>query len=198
MRGPIFERKSDNRTEPGQPAPLSLPLVAVTVVFFVAGVVVGLVVADPNSQVPENDPPLNAWPMHIVVTVIVAVVVAAWVWRALRRTGRGPDLLAPWRARAAHRLAATAASVTRGGVATRGGALVRAIVVLLGTLLLIYLVFRLGFQFGLIGDESQVVNAWGGPTYIGAFYAHLIDSVALALVALTVVDLLADRPRQVG
>ena len=45
-------------------------------------------------------------------------------------------------------------------------------------LVLLYAPFRMGAQ--IVGglDPNATVNAWGGPTYLGALLAHWLDGVA--------------------
>jgi len=59
------------------------------------------------------------------------------------------------------------------------GQLVRAVLAGLLLILLLYNFFRAGEQ--VIGglDPNFTVNAWGGPSYLGAMLAHYLDAVYL-------------------
>lgn len=167
-------------------------LVLATLVILAGGVALGAVTPTPDLPTPQHNPALNAWPVHIVITVAVLAALAGWVWWA-RRGGRSADFLAPWRRSALGRLKATFVAVARGGPVHRLLAIVRCIVLLAVFVLLLFLVFRIGFQVTFTLDAAQTINAWGGPTYLGAFYAHFVDAVGIALIVLGVANLVADR-----
>ncbi|GEE00067.1 hypothetical protein nbrc107696_05130 [Gordonia spumicola] len=54
--------------------------------------------------------------------------------------------------------------------------------------LILYGAFRIGLQLVAGLDPSFTVNAWGGPTYVGALAAHLLDAVALMSAAAWALD----------
>lgn len=160
----------------------SLPLVTATVVLFLGGVVVGSVTPRPTLTVPTHQPELNAWPAHLAVTVLVVAVLTGWAWWD-RRRGRRLDPFTPWRRTASARLRATLIRIGRGDLGGRLLAVLRTLVMILALVVIAFTLFRMGFQVSFTRDPAQTVNAWGGPTYLGAYYAHAIDAVLTALVA---------------
>jgi hypothetical protein len=65
----------------------------------------------------------------------------------------------------------------------------RAVVTGLLSILLLYNFFRAGVQ--VIGgfDPNFTVNAWGGPSYLGALLAHYLDAAYLFYVEAFVLNL---------
>ncbi|MFF0544782.1 hypothetical protein ACFYTF_18290 [Nocardia thailandica] len=169
-----------------RPAPrLSRPLVALALVAFCAGVVSGGFVY--AGRVPERRPPVPgtaAWWPHLVVLVIVLVVGFALRRRAgsLRAV-----VLAPVGARAADRLRRTAASAR-----TRPAVAARLALACVPMALMLYLCWRVGAQILAGLDPNFTVDAWGGPTYLGAMACHYLDAVALTAAAAGSVALLLE------
>ncbi|WP_341267961.1 hypothetical protein [Gordonia malaquae] len=159
---------------------------------FTAGLVQGAVLyagrpADPGPHVAGT----AAWWPHLALAAVTAVVaVSVYVHR--RQAGRrGPVVLLPLGARAHRRVRRTLHEIRRRparGVAT--AALVA---------LILYGAFRIGLQFVAGLDPSFTVDAWGGPTYIGALAAHLLDAVALMSAAAWALDkIMLDEPFPIG
>lgn len=48
-----------------------------------------------------------------------------------------------------------------------------------------YLLLRMGMQLTFTRNPAETINAWGGPTYAGALYAHGIDAIAVGCLAWT-------------
>ena len=44
-------------------------------------------------------------------------------------------------------------------------------------LVLLFMPFRMGMQISGGLDPNATVNAWGGPTYLGALLAHYLDNI---------------------
>jgi hypothetical protein len=61
---------------------------------------------------------------------------------------------------------------------------------------MVYCPFRMGQQ--VIGglDPNSTVNAWGGPTYLGALLAHWLDSIVIFYGAALALDRLLVRKRE--
>lgn len=171
---------------------LCLPLAAGSLIVFLGGVALGFITPPPTLVVPEHDPRLNAWPGHIAVTVLVVGALAGWAWW-VRRQGRPLDPLTPWRRSSAARLTATLRRPGVGGAAQRLVAVLRVLVMALALLVIAFTLFRMGFQVTFTRHPAQTVNAWGGPSYLGAFYAHGIDAVLTALIAGLVIRLVTVR-----
>jgi len=65
-------------------------------------------------------------------------------------------------------------------------------------LVLLYTPFRMAMQITGGLDPNQTVNAWGGPTYLGALLAHYLDAIigfyaAASLLNLVLLPAAADH-----
>lgn len=123
----------------------------------------------------------NAITIHAVLGIVTAVTVIsiqAWRWRRPSLRGHSP-WAAPFSADALARLGQTFRFDH--GLSLTNLARVTATVPLV--LLLAYAPFRLGAQ--VIGglDPNATVNAWGGPSYLGALLAHWLDDIVGFYVA---------------
>ena len=101
-------------------------------------------------------------------------------WRHQRKSGRDSGrlmLLAPLGKPAARRVARTIGAIRHG----LGSG--RALLAMPPALLFLYVFARDGEQ--VIGglDPNFTVNAWGGPTYLGAMACHYLDGALLMAVA---------------
>jgi hypothetical protein len=161
---------------------MSAPLTALAASAFVAGLVMGLLSYLDRSPVREKFVPgMSAWWQHLGVAVAAGALLAWGQWRHRRRFGPRSGrlwLLAPLGKTAARRVAAT-----------RSAAPGRALLALLPAALFFYGFWRAGAQ--VIGglDPNNTVNAWGGPTYIGAMACHYLDGLALMGLAAFVINL---------
>jgi hypothetical protein len=179
---------------------LSVPLVILTAAFFVLGVVAGLFSYLSRSPVPEKFVPgSSAWAQHLAVAVVACAALGYGRWRHQRRFGPRSGrlwLLAPLGEPAARRVARTL------GALRSPSGLGRALLVLPPAALFLYFFYRDGEQVlgGL--DPNFTVNAWGGPSYLGAMACHYLDGFVLMAVAAWLLDriLLPDRtaPRPDG
>jgi hypothetical protein len=154
--------------------PSRFTAIALTVLFAL-GIAKGAVEYARRSAVREaHVAGTNAVLVHVLLAAAVAALVIAVQVRRARRPGdRGPSpWAAPFSARAAARLARTFRFA--GGVSL--AAVGRALAALLLVLVAAYAPARMGAQ--VIGglDPNNTVNAWGGPTYIGAMLAHYLDA----------------------
>jgi hypothetical protein len=164
----------------------SVPVLATA---FLIGIAEGAVAYSGRSPILERRVPgTNAITIHIVLAIAAAAVVAViQVWRARKRTQRGPSpWAAPFSARAMARLSRT---IRLFGRAT----MIRALPMALLVLLLLYAPYRMGAQ--VIGglDPNSTVNAWGGPSYAGALLAHWLDCIIGFYVAAFLLGLLLTR-----
>jgi hypothetical protein len=160
---------------------MSVPLTALAAVAFAVGVGAGLASYLDRSPVPEKFVPgTSAWWQHLGVAIVVAGLLALGQWRHRRRFGPRSGrlwLLAPLGKTAARRVART---VSRGPG--------RALLALPPALLFVYGFWRMGEQ--VIGglDPNMTVNAWGGPSYLGAMACHYLDGLALMGLAAWLID----------
>lgn len=86
-------------------------------------------------------------------------------------------LTAPIGARAAGRLRRTAREST-----------LRTVLATLLVLLLVYSAWRVGGQVLAGLDPNFVVDAWGGPSYLGAMYCHYLDAGLIVAVSAVLLD----------
>lgn len=115
-----------------------------------------------------------AWPAHIALAVLACVAYLV-AWRRHRRrfgprSGR-PLLLAPLSRNAAERLIATLRLMSWRTVGSKPPLIA-----------IVYCFWRAGEQVTAGLDPNYTVNAWGGPTYLGALACHFLD-LALVIAA---------------
>jgi hypothetical protein len=160
---------------------LSLPLTALAAALFAVGVLAGWVAYLHRSPIlAQHIAGTSAWWQHAVVAVVGCALFGYARWRHVRGHGRRSGrlwLLAPLGRTAARRIARTV-SAAHGRVA-----LMAAPLAVFG-----YCFYRVGRQITEGLDPNNTVNAWGGPTYLGAMAAHYLDCGVLALVAALLLD----------
>lgn len=147
---------------------------------------------------PVHDPAQNAWPFHLVLTALAAIALSAafaWMLRGRRGSAVGcheqsfleravSALTAPWRRGTADRIVATIRLARVGSVGAwffGVARVLRAALVTFAVFAVAYALFRFGMQLGYIGRPAEYVNAWGGPSYVGAMYAHVLDMLVLII-----------------
>jgi len=206
-------------------AGLSPSLTLASVAIFAAGVATGGVVYLRRSPVREVESAGTAawWPHLALFAVAVTLLVTARL-RLRRRqrrreleTGREAGargrklpgeprpsyqpvdllLLAPFGKPAARRIAMTLRMARRSP-----GALARLVAAAVGAIPLAYSLFRSGIQVIAGLDPNFTINAWGGPTYLGAMACHYLDGALIVAAAALLVSriLLPDpeRPQHIG
>jgi hypothetical protein len=134
------------------------------------GLAKGAVAYARRSSVPEpHVPGTNAGVVHICIGVTFFILILLVEVRR-RRRGLPSPWVAPFTPGAWSRLRTT---FTEGGFAT----LPRLLVVVPTVIVMLYCPWRMGAQ--IIGglDHNSTVNAWGGPSYVGAMLAHWLDCV---------------------
>lgn len=160
-------------------------LLSYLAVLAVAGLVGGAFVGfGARGPLRAHVPAENAWPAHLVITFLV---VPALAWLGLRQRHRLRTWLStPVSAVTAHRMRVLLAAAVRG----RPTAVLRLVLSLAPVALVSWCVFRAAFQITMGFDPNQVINAWGGPTYLGAMYCHYLDAAAMTVPALYLLHLL--------
>jgi hypothetical protein len=155
---------------------LSRFLVGALVVLFLLGIAKGAVEYTRRSPVPEVQAPgTNAILIHVLLAVAVAMtVIAVQVYRAGRPGEHGTS---PWAAPFSARAAARLGRTLRFGHGRSLKSVARVLAAVVLVLVVAYAPARMGAQ--VIGglDPNNTVNAWGGPTYIGAMLAHYLDAL---------------------
>ncbi|MFI7000053.1 hypothetical protein [Nocardia sp. NPDC050175] len=162
---------------------LSRPLLVIAATSLAAGIVAGG--ASYLNRSPEHETHVEGtaalWPHLLLLALTAALIVV------LRRRGHHPFrlLLAPVSTIAAQRLGRTLRSIL-----THPTALLRLLLSILPIALLVYSPFRIGVQIlgGL--DPNFTVNAWGGPSYLGAMVFHYFDGTLLMAAAAALLNLL--------
>lgn len=144
------------------------------------GVVTGLVRYLDRSPVREAHlPGTSAWAQQLIAAAVACAVYGLARWRRSRRPGRGRRLLllAPLGNSAASRLAATLRQVSWRSAAA------------LPPLGLIgYSFWRVGEQVTAGLDPNFTVNAWGGPSYLGAMACHYLDATLIIAASAWLLD----------
>jgi hypothetical protein len=169
---------------------LSLPLTALAAALFAAGVLIGWVEYLHRSPIlAKHLPGTAAWGQHAIVAGVGCALFGYARWRHVRRHGRGSGclwLLAPLGKPAARRVVRTVSAAPG-----------RVLLMLAPGVVFGYCFYRVGLQVINGLDPNATVNAWGGPTYLGAMAAHYLDCSVLALVAALLLDriLLPDPDR---
>jgi len=156
---------------------LSRVTVTVFAVLLATGVAEGAAdYARRSPKIEQHVAGTNAITVHVLIAVAaaaVAVAVSIQARRSRRPTRqRGPS---PWAAP----FSAGAASRLRQTIRFAGGLslpnLARTVAAVPLVLVLLYTPFRMGMQITGGLDPNATVNAWGGPTYLGALLAHYLD-----------------------
>jgi len=152
---------------------LSRLSVAVFFAAFLIGIIEGAINYAHRSPVIERHVAgTNAITVHVVLAIVAVAVVAVVQLSASRRASNraGSPWVAPFSTNAFARLRRTIRT-------SRGLSTVRLLPTALLLLVLLYAPFRMGMQ--IVGgiDPNATVNAWGGPTYLGALLAHWLDCI---------------------
>jgi hypothetical protein len=166
---------------------LSLPVTVLVTALFAAGVISGWLRYLDRSPVREKFiPGASAWWQQLAVAAGACVLFGYARWRHQRRFGRDSQhlwLLAPLGRPAARRAARPMAGIRRGP-----SGLGRALLALLPAGLFLYCFWRAGLQVTSGLDPNSTVNAWGGPTYLGAMACHYLDCAVLLAAAAWLLD----------
>jgi hypothetical protein len=113
-------------------------------------------------------PGTSAWVQHLIVLGVAGALYCVARWRHDRRFGRRAGrllLLALLGRTAASRLWATMRQLTW-----------RSVAALPPLMVIAYSCWRVGEQVTAGLDPNFTVNAWGGPTYLGAMACHYLDA----------------------
>lgn len=160
------------------PCRVSRLSVTAFVVVFMAGIAAGAAAYGHRSPgIERHVAGTNAITVHVVLAAVAAAaVIGIQVGRSRRPAGPGASpWTAPFAASAVSRLRATVRPSS--GLALASAARIVAAMPLVA--LLLYVPFRMGAQ--IVGglDPNVTVNAWGGPTYVGALLAHWLDAIVV-------------------
>ncbi|MBO0820281.1 MAG: hypothetical protein J2P26_05470 [Nocardiopsaceae bacterium] len=153
---------------------LSPRLTASAAGLIAVGAVTGLISYLDRSPAREaHIPGTSAWIPHLVLAAAACTLYGLARWRG----GRGPLLLlAPLGHGAASRLAATMRRpAVRPAGRPAGRRSWRAAAALPPLAMIGYGLWRTGEQITAGLDPNFTVNAWGGPTYLGAMACHYLD-----------------------
>lgn len=125
-------------------------------------------------------PGTSAWAQQLIAAAVACALYGVARWRHGRRFGRSSGrllLLAPLGRSAASRLMATMRQVS-----WRSAAALPPLAVI-G-----YSFWRVGEQVTGGLDPNFTVNAWGGPTYLGAMACHYLDAALMIAVSAWLLD----------
>jgi hypothetical protein len=147
----------------------------------VAGIATGFVQNLDRSPIREaHVPGTSAWVQHIIVAAVAGALYGVARWRHDRRFGRGAGrllLAAPLGRSAAARMAVSMRQATW-----------RSAAALPPLLVIAYIFWRAGEQVTGGLDPNFTVNAWGGPTYLGAMACHYLDGALIIAVSAWLLD----------
>ena len=140
------------------------------------GIVTGFIEYLHRSPIREAHlPGTSAWAQHLIAAAVACALYGVVRWRRERRSVRGSGrllLLAPLGRSAVSRL-----MVTMRQVSWRSAAALPPLAVI-G-----YSIWRAGEQVTAGLDPNFTVDAWGGPTYLGAMACHYLDAALLIAVS---------------
>jgi hypothetical protein len=158
------------------------PLLSASAIAFLSlGIVTGLIEYLDRSPVRKvHAPGTSAWTPHLIEAAIACALYGLAWSRHRRRFGRGSGrllLLAPLGATAASRLMATMRQASWQTVAA-----------LPPLALIAYGFWRIGEQVTAGLDPNFTVNAWGGPTYLGAMACHYLDCLLITAACAWLLD----------
>jgi hypothetical protein len=166
---------------------LSVPVSVLAAALFASGMISGWFAYLGRSPVRERYVPgSSAWWQELAVAAAAGVLFGYAWWRRQRRSGPRSGrlwLLAPLGKPAAQRVART----VRGGVRGRSG-LGRVLLAVPPAGLFLYSFYRAGEQVTGGLDPNSTVNAWGGPTYLGAMACHYLDCLLIMAAAAWLLD----------
>jgi hypothetical protein len=156
---------------------LSRVTVTVFTVLLAAGVAEGAAdYARRSPRIEQHVAGTNAITVHLVLAAVAAAVVTGIQVRRSRQPARrrGPSpWAAPFSVTAASRLGRTIRLAAGPSLPN----LARAVAAVPLVLAALYTPFRMGLQISSGLDPNQTINAWGGPTYLGALLAHYLDGM---------------------
>jgi hypothetical protein len=142
----------------------------------VFGVIGGAVAyTERSSVVEEHLPDANAVPVHVALGVIAVGLAIGLPRLSVAKQAPYSIWAAPFSQSGLNRFKDTLLLRSDGSPLN----IVRAVLAAFLVILLLYNFFRAGLQ--VIGglDPNFTVNAWGGPSYLGALMAHYLDAAYL-------------------
>ena len=171
-------RVAEHRGRP-ENAPYRISRLSATVFFalFLTGIAEGAgEYARRSPAIAKHIAGSNAITVHVALALAAAAAVVGIQARRARRPaqpGRSP-WAAPFSANALKRLGRTIRFAAGPSLPN----LARVIATVAVVLALAFEPFRMGAQVTGGLDPNATVNAWGGPTYVGALLAHWLDCLA--------------------
>lgn len=146
-----------------------------------AGIASGFILYLHRSPIREaHIPGTSAWAQHLIAAAVACALYGVARWRHGRRFGRGSGrllLLAPLARSATSRLMATMRQMSW-----------RSAAALPSLALISYSFWRAGVQVTGGLDPNFTLNAWGGPTYLGAMACHYLDMALVIAVSAWLLD----------
>ncbi len=171
---------------------LSRRLAVAAGLLFTGGVSIGWAHYLHRSATPlPHVPGSSAWWQHAVVAAVAAGILGI-IWLG-RRSGRAGTLVlvAPLGRSAAHRISLLFRQALWHPVG-----FARALLATPLLLLFMFGFFRAGYQVTSGLDPNSTINAWGGPTYIGAMACHYLDIFVIMAGCAWLLDRLMPRSRR--
>jgi hypothetical protein len=156
---------------------LSSAIISAFVFVFAAGLGFGYYLYLNHPAIKPNIPANNAIAIHLIIAACAVVTVTAIQLYRMRKHLHN-IWAAPFSERAFLRFKATI--IPR---PVRLLSILRALVSILLLIVMLFTPFRIGAQIGDALDPTLPINAWGGPSYIGASLAHSMDMIIFLYVA---------------
>jgi hypothetical protein len=128
-----------------------------------------------SHVIKPHAPGTNAITIHVALAIAAAAtVIGVQVWRSRHPARRGPS---PWAAPfSANALARLSRTIRSAGSAPPQNML-RALAAMALLVVQAYWPVMMGQHLTGDLDPNRTVNAWGGPSYLGAVLAHWLDGI---------------------
>jgi hypothetical protein len=149
---------------------------AAVLALFLIGIAEGTVEYARRSHVIKTHAPgTNAITIHVALAIaLAATVISVQVWRSRHPARRGHSpWAAPFSASALARLGRTIRSAGNGSPQN----ILRALTMIALLVVQAYWPLMMGQHLTADLDPNHTVNAWGGPSYLGAVLAHWLDGI---------------------
>jgi hypothetical protein len=150
---------------------------AAVLTMFLIGIAEGAVQYSRRSHVSEpHAPGTNSITIHVALAIAAAATVTGvQVWRSRHPARRGPS---PWAAPfSASALARLGRTIQSAGWPPQN--MLRALATMALLVVQAYWPLMMGQHLTGDLDPNQAVNAWGGPSYLGAVLAHWLDGIVI-------------------
>ncbi len=174
---------------------VSKPISLICLSLFIVGIITGAVEYSHRSPIRvAHVSGTSAITAHVIIAIVAAcAIVALQVYKKRRPTSR-LSLLSPFTQTAWWRFTHTLWP-KNGFILFK---IVQSLLTIFLGLLLVYNFWRAGEQIIAGLDPNFVVNAWGGPSYIGASLAHWLDTAVLLYIQAALLNAIMVRNKDLS